>query len=68
MVASNRHEIYTILDQSPMSSLREDRVHVPHLNALRFLQRGYKNNERGGGTYARRGVARREALGTLQLW
>jgi hypothetical protein len=60
--------IYIVLGWSPTSSLREDRVRVPHLNILNFLQWGCKNDERGGGTYARRGVARREALGALQLW
>ena len=32
--------IYTGLGQSPMSSLRDDRVRVPRLNALKFLQWG----------------------------
>ena len=32
--------IYTGLAQSPMSSLRDDRVCVPRLNALKFLQQG----------------------------
>jgi hypothetical protein len=36
-----------------MSSLKEDRVCVPCLNALKFLQWGCKNGERGGRTYAR---------------
>ena len=29
---------YTSLGRSPTSSLRDDRVHVPRLNALKFLQ------------------------------
>ena len=32
--------IYTASGQSPMSSLRDDRVRVPRLNALKFLQWG----------------------------
>ena len=60
--------IYTGLGRSPMSSLREDRVCVPRLNALKFLQWGCKNGERGGRTYASRGAARRDALGSLLLW
>ena len=60
--------IYTGSGQSPMFSLRDDGVCVPRLNALKFLQWGYKNGERGDRTYARRGVARREALGALRLW
>ena len=32
--------IYTSLDRSPTSSLRDDRVRVPRLNALKFLQWG----------------------------
>jgi hypothetical protein len=59
--------IYIGSGQSPTSSLREDRVRVPRLNTLKFLQWGCKNGERGGRTYARRGVARREALGALLL-
>jgi hypothetical protein len=39
--------IYTGLGQSPMSSLRDDRVRVPYLNALKFLQWGCKNGGRG---------------------
>ena len=38
--------IYTGLGRSPTSSLREDRVRVPRLNALKFLQWGCKNGER----------------------
>jgi hypothetical protein len=60
--------IYTSLGQSPTSCLREDRVHVPRLNALKFLQCGCKKGERGGRTYARQGAAQREALGALLLW
>ena len=48
-----------------MSGLREDRVCVPRLNDLKFLQRGCKNGERGGRTYARRGAGQREAPGAL---
>jgi hypothetical protein len=48
MVASNRHMIYTGLGRSPTSSLRDDRVRVLRLNALKFLQWGCKNGERGG--------------------
>ena len=32
--------IYTASGQSPMSSLRDDRVRVPRLNALNFFQWG----------------------------
>ena len=32
--------IYTGSGRSPTSSLRDDRVRVPHLNALKFLQWG----------------------------
>ena len=34
--------IYTGLGWSPTSSLRDDRVRVPRLNALKFLQWGAK--------------------------
>ena len=42
MVASKRHDtrIYTGSGWSPTSSLRDDRVRVSRLNALKFLQRG----------------------------
>jgi hypothetical protein len=48
-----------------MSSLRDDRVHVPRLNALKFLQWGCKNGERGRRARVRRRATRREALGAL---
>jgi hypothetical protein len=32
--------MYTSSGRSPTSSLRDDRVHVPYLNALKFLQWG----------------------------
>jgi hypothetical protein len=43
-------------------------VHIYRLNVLKFLQWGCKNGERSGGTYDRRGAARREASGALLLW
>jgi hypothetical protein len=67
MVASNRHEDLYWFRTEPYVSLREDQVRVPRLNALKFLQWGCKNGERGGRTYTRRGAARREALGALLL-
>jgi hypothetical protein len=51
-----------------MSNLRDDRVYVLRLNALKFLQWRCKNGERGGRTYASPGAARREASGALLLW
>jgi hypothetical protein len=38
----------------PTSSLRDDRVRVPRLNALKFLQWGCKNDGRGRRSRARR--------------
>ena len=38
MVASKDTRNYTSSGQSPTSNLREDRVRVPQLNALKFLQ------------------------------
>ena len=40
MVASNKHEDLYWFRRSPTSSLRDDRVRVPRLNALKFLQWG----------------------------
>ena len=40
--------IYTVSDQSPTSSLRDDRVRVPRLNALKFLQWGARIVEEVG--------------------
>ena len=57
--------IYTNSGWSPMSNLRDDRVHVPRLNALKFLQWGCKNGGRGRRGRARRWAAQREALGAL---
>jgi hypothetical protein len=51
-----------------MSSLKDDRVHVSRLNALKFLQWGCKNGGRGRRTKARRWAAQREALGAQLLW
>jgi hypothetical protein len=50
-----------------MYSLRDDRVLVPRLNALKFLQWGCKKGGRDGRAYARQRSARREALGALLL-
>ena len=47
MVASQDTMNYTDSGQSSTSSLREDRVRVPRLNALKFLQWGCKMSERG---------------------
>ena len=47
MVASKDLRNYTSSGRSPMSSLREDRVRIPQLNALKFLQWGVKKRERG---------------------
>jgi hypothetical protein len=38
MVTSKNMRIYTGSGRSPTSSLRDDRVHVPRLNTLKFLQ------------------------------
>jgi hypothetical protein len=57
--------IYTGLGWNPTSSLIEDRVRVPRLNALKFLQWRCKNGGRGERTYAGQRVARRETLGAL---
>ena len=40
--------IYIGLDRSPMSSLRDDQVRVPRLNALKFLQWGARMVEEVG--------------------
>jgi hypothetical protein len=48
-----------------MFSLRDDRVRVPLLNALKFLQWECKNGERGRRAIVRRWATRREALGAL---
>jgi hypothetical protein len=51
-----------------MSSLRDDRVRVPRLNALEFLHWGCKNGGKDGRSYARRRATRREALGAPLQW
>ena len=47
MVASKDRRNYTNLGRSPTSSLREDRVRAPLLNALKFLQWGVRMVEVG---------------------
>jgi hypothetical protein len=39
------YRVYTGSGQSPTSSLRDDRLCVPHLNALKFLQWGARKEE-----------------------
>ena len=65
MVASKDTRIFTGSGQGLTFSLRDDRVCVPCLNALKFLQWGCKNGGRGRKPKARRRVARRKASGAL---
>jgi hypothetical protein len=47
MITSKDIRIYTGSGQSPRSSLRDDQVCIPRLNALKFLQWGCKIGGRG---------------------